>query len=59
MHKIIVGLTEPALLIDKCAKGHGLWFDQGELQDVLKVGSFDEENKIVNILTDMFGTSQQ
>ena len=57
MQKIIVGLTEPALLIDKCAKGHGLWFDQGELQDVLKVGSFDEENKIVNILTDMFGDS--
>ncbi len=59
MRKIIVGLTESALLIDKCAKGHGLWFDQGELQDVLKAGSFDKENKIVNILTDMFGGTQQ
>ncbi len=59
MRKIIITLSKPALLIDKCAKGHGLWFDQGELQDVLKAGSFDEENKIVNILTDMFGGSQQ
>ncbi len=55
MKKIIVGMAEPKLLIDKCAKAHGLWFDRGELADILKSDSLDEENKIVKILTDMFG----
>ena len=35
MRKITVGSSEPALLIDKCRGGDGLWFDKGELQDVL------------------------
>ena len=55
MQKIIVGLSTPALLIDKCPKGDGLWFDKGELKNILKTGSFDEENKIVKLLSDMFG----
>jgi len=55
MQKIIVGLSTPALLIDKCPKGDGLWFDKGELQNVLKTGSFDKDNKIAKLLTDMFG----
>ncbi len=55
MQKIIVGLSTPAPLIDKCPKGDGLWFDKGELQNVLKTGSFDKENKIAKLLTDMFG----
>ena len=55
MQKIIVGLSTPALLIDKCPKGDGLWFDKGELKNILKTGSFDEKNKIVKLLSDMFG----
>jgi hypothetical protein len=55
MQKIIVALSTPALLIDKCPKGDGLWFDKGELQNVLKTGSFDKDNKITKLLTDMFG----
>ena len=34
MKKIIVGQSTPVLLIDKCPKGDGLWFDKGELQDI-------------------------
>ena len=59
MEKVIVGLTDCPLLIDKCRKGDGLWFDKGELQDVLKTGSFDKENKVAGILNDMFGQQQQ
>ncbi len=55
MQKITVGLAASALLIDRCSRGDGLWFDGGELQDILKVGTFDKENKIVKLLTDMFG----
>jgi hypothetical protein len=55
MQKVFVGSDDHKLLIDKCAKGDGLWFDRGELQNILKVGSFDKENKIAELLTDMFG----
>jgi Zn-finger nucleic acid-binding protein len=54
MQKIIVGLSRPKILIDKCPKNNGLWFDKNELKDVLTAGSFDKENKITKILTDMF-----
>ncbi len=54
MKKIIIGQDKPALLIDKCPRGDGLWFDKGELTDILGAGSFDEENKVAKLLTDMF-----
>ena len=54
MRKIIVGISTPTLLIDRCTKGDGLWFDKGELNDILKVVSFDKENKVVKLLADMF-----
>jgi len=55
MQKIIVGLSDKKLLIDRCPKADGLWFDRGELKDILKTAVFDEQNKVVNLLTDMFG----
>jgi Zn-finger nucleic acid-binding protein len=58
MEKILVGPSESAILIDKCKKGDGLWFDKGELQDVLEFGSFDEERRILDLLADMFGQKE-
>ena len=55
MQKIIVGQSAPTLLIDKCRRGDGLWFDKGELQDILNRGCLDKENKIRKLLADMFG----
>lgn len=55
MRKIIVGDAPGGLLIDKCIKGHGLWFDRGELQDILKSAHLDEGSKIQKLLSDMFG----
>jgi len=57
MEKILVGPDKICKLIDKCRKSHGLWFDKGELQDVLKMGSFDKERKIQKLLTDIFGSN--
>jgi Zn-finger nucleic acid-binding protein len=34
MDKVWVG-DQPKVLIDSCPRGHGLWFDGGELQQVL------------------------
>ena len=59
MQKIIVSLSTPALLIDKCAKGDGLWFDKGELQNILNTAQLDEDNKIQKLLADMFGHNQK
>ena len=55
MQKIVVGSSKPVLLIDKCRKGDGLWFDKGELQDIFDRAELDEDNKIQKLLSDMFG----
>jgi Zn-finger nucleic acid-binding protein len=59
MQKIIVGQATPALLIDKCTKGDGLWFDKGELPDIIDRAQLDKDNKIQKLLADMFGSEQK
>jgi Zn-finger nucleic acid-binding protein len=53
MQKISVG-KESKILIDRCKNGHGLWFDQGELEAVIKQGSLGDDRKILDLLRDMF-----
>jgi Zn-finger nucleic acid-binding protein len=55
MAKIIVGRSEPPLLIDKCPRTDGLWFDKGELRAILDQGELDKDNRIQCLLADMFG----
>ncbi len=55
MRKIIVGSSKTVLLIDKCRKGDGLWFDKGELQDIFDKAQLDKDNRIQKLLADMFG----
>ena len=55
MQKIVVGSSKPTLLIDKCRRGDGLWFDKGELQDIFDRAELDKDNKIQKLLTDIFG----
>jgi len=59
MQKIIVGQSKPVLLIDKCRKGDGLWFDKGELKDIFDRARLDKDNKIQKLLADMFGHGQE
>ena len=54
MHKIVVGTSAPALLIDKCPKGDGLWFDKGELEDIAGRAKLDKDSKIQQLLADFF-----
>ena len=57
MEKVVCGSGEKKVLIDRCPKYHGLWFDKGELDDVLRMGSFDKLDKkslTMNLLKDMF-----
>jgi Zn-finger nucleic acid-binding protein len=55
MHKILVPSSDHPLLIDRCRRNHGLWFDQGELDDILAHAQLDKDNKIRQLLADMFG----
>lgn len=57
MEKIIVGPEQPALVLDRCAKGDGLWFDKGELNNIIDKARLDESNKIKHLLADMFGAN--
>lgn len=55
MDKVLVGgeSGSPELL-DRCGANHGLWFDRGELQNVLKMGNFDDAGRIKALLGDLF-----
>jgi hypothetical protein len=55
MAKIRVGDAPKPLLIDKCRHGDGLWFDKGELRDILNRGQLDERSQVQRLLADMFG----
>ena len=53
MKKVLVG-KEKKILIDVCSKHHGIWFDSGELHDIISLGTIDSENKILSTLRKMF-----
>jgi len=55
MQKVLVGSDRPKLLIDRCPRGDGLWFDGGELQNIVQRATLDTDNRIARLLTDMFG----
>jgi hypothetical protein len=55
MQKISVGRAHPPVLIDKCAKSDGLWFDKNELQNIFDNADLDKDNKIKKLLVDIFG----
>ena len=55
MQKIVVGPSKPALLIDKCRRGDGLWFDKGELHEIFDRAQLDQDHRIQKLLSDMFG----
>ena len=53
MEKVLVG-SGIKILLDRCKNHHGLWFNKGELFEVVKLGSIDEENKILTLLREIF-----
>ena len=54
MQKVICG-KEKEVLIDKCPKGHGLWFDRNELEQIIEDAVLDQGSKTLSLLRDMFG----
>ena len=52
MLKVEVGKSN--IIIDKCPNEHGLWFDKGELENVLHAASLKEYDKIISLLKEVF-----
>lgn len=44
-----------AVILDRCPKGDGLWFDDGELRRVLEFGDFPGERRIYDLFNSIFG----
>lgn len=59
MEKVVVGCEKPHLLIDRCHKNHGLWFDSGELHEIMDKAKLDQDSKIKQILSEMFGEEKK
>ncbi len=59
MHKVTVGSGNKSVLIDRCVKHHGLWFDRGELMEILQQGTFDPTGKVAKLLTDIYSSSKE
>ncbi len=58
MQKVVIGSAEPALLIDKCRRGDGLWLDKGELHEIFDRAQLDQDSKIQKLLKDVFVQGQ-
>lgn len=54
MDKVEYGSGKPVIL-DKCVRNHGLWFDKGELLTVMQSGGIAEGDEVMRLLRDMFG----
>jgi len=59
MRKTAIG-QEPKVLIDACTKGDGLWFDGGEVEQVIKglagksAKTSDSQGRIINFMGKVF-----
>ena len=53
MNKVLIESSEP-IIIDKCKRNDGLWFDEGELEKVIEIGSLDKSNKVIQLFKSMF-----
>ena len=58
MEKVAVGSARPPLLIDRCTRGEGLWFDRGELKGILAGSGLAPDSKVLHMLADMFGLTE-
>ena len=55
MNKVVCGL-EKKVTLDRCKRKDGIWFDRGELREILKMSSGEKESRILNLLKDMFAS---
>jgi Zn-finger nucleic acid-binding protein len=52
------GDAEPVTL-DKCKRNDGLWFDKGELSDILNMGDSPCDHRMYEMLSNVFGRREK
>jgi uncharacterized protein len=55
MEKVHLSPEKEPVVVDRCRRRHGLWFDKGELPRILAASSFDPEHKVEKLLAEAFG----
>jgi len=53
MEKIRIG-KEGQVCIDRCRQRDGLWLDRGELEEILKMNRFGSDQRVQDILREIF-----
>ncbi len=48
--------TEPPIVLDRCRRRHGLWFDAGELEAVVRAAGAGQENVLARFFADLSRT---
>ncbi len=46
--------ADTGIIIDKCVENDGLWFDKGELQNILKAKPNSSSEKVLDLLKQIF-----
>ena len=54
LDKVLYGVDKKVLL-DICPRNDGLWFDRGELQEVVDMGNFPANHRVYELINDVFG----
>ena len=55
MDKVHCG-AEDQVLLDQCPKGHGIWFDKGELSRVAAMAWTGQDSKVLTLLKELFAS---
>ena len=51
--------VDKKIRLDKCPKNDGLWFDRGELLEVINMGEFPVDDRVYSLLHQIFGDKSQ
>ena len=58
LRRILVGAARPVEL-DRCPRGHGLWFDRGEIQALIARFEEGEEGAVARFFANLYHHQQQ
>ena len=58
MEKVLCSGSQGPVRLDRCQSQDGIWFDKGELNDVLAAASSGLNSRVLQLLKDMFGDNQ-
>ena len=59
MMKVWVGHGDEKILIDECRKKDGLWFDSGELKQIIALGHLGVNQRVFSLVRNMVGKEKE